>query len=323
MTTSRLRTFIRLISSWPVKFLFSGVAFVFLFKNIDVRRLLQALGNISPFYVLLAITIIVGSSMLMCGAWRILLSTKRIHVGFHEVVRVYLIGLFFAAFTPVGIGGDVVRVRQMHNHSMRMSDIVTVNAVFRVLSFSSLLVVGSTSYLIVPGLPGSFVSLLVLVGVLCALLSLLVFNSSLHRLAFFVPSPGFRVHLLESIDSFALLKHHLVRLLGAEVLLVVAQLVTALSAYPIAKGLGVALPLGWFLAVIPVARLAAFLPISPNGVGVYEAVSVFLFAHLGVPGRVALEFTLVDDVLLTAMSVTGGLVYLLPLRASSGWRQLE
>ena len=78
----------------------------------------------------------------------------------------------------------------------------------------------------------------------------------------------------------------------------------------VAKALGITLPpVAWF-ALWPLAKLAAFLPISLGGIGVREMALVALLAPLGVDPTLAVAHSLVWETVLFAVGLlAGGLAF--------------
>lgn len=250
----------------------------------------------------------------MASAWFVLLQAQHIDMSLLRTVRIYLIGLFFAAFTPAGLGGDVIRIQQLRVDTSQISRSIASNIALRLLSLTALLSIGSAAYFFNHDLPGARLSILVFLATIMGFISIFSLENFVKRLLNLLPWPKIALRIESLTEALFLFKQHLCAMTGASILLVIAQIFAAMSAYPIAQGLHANIPFYWFLAVIPIARLAAFLPITPNGIGVYEGVSVLMFVKLGVEPQVAFAFTLLDDVILTATSLAGGPVYLLSSR---------
>jgi len=292
---------------WLVKIGIAFVAFYLLARSTDLAQLRALLRVLPVGSLFISLGILTLSVTLTARAWQTLLAAQGIGLRLYEVGRLYMVGLFFAAFTPAGAGGDAVRIRGVYRYTLRAGDSVASNVILRILSFSALLIVGSAGYLANRDLPGTRLSLLVLLAVAAGLLGISRIERTTRRFARLLPTARLTDWAEQALTSFYLFRAHPGALAGSGGLLLLAQMVAAISAYPLARGLGLDIPLEWFLAVIPLARLASYIPITPSGAGVYEGVAVLLFSHLGVAPHAAFALALLDDAVLLTASLMGGI----------------
>ena len=85
----------------------------------------------------------------------------------------------------------------------------------------------------------------------------------------------------------------------------------------IARGVGVALPLSTWFAVVPLVALVMVVPLSINGVGVREGGLVLLLAPTGVPKDVAVAIGLLWFLATILTGLMGGVLFLLDRRPSA------
>jgi len=83
----------------------------------------------------------------------------------------------------------------------------------------------------------------------------------------------------------------------------------------IAAELGAELSLAYLIATVPIVNIASALPISVNGLGIREALYIFLFMPMGVNHEVAVAFGAVWILSVTLVSALFGL---LAVQSSSG-----
>ena len=76
----------------------------------------------------------------------------------------------------------------------------------------------------------------------------------------------------------------------------------------ISQDLGLPLSLGYLLATVPLINVASALPISVNGIGIREVLTVFLFTPVGVSQEQAVVFGALWIVTVTLVSAVGGLL---------------
>jgi glycosyltransferase 2 family protein len=94
-----------------------------------------------------------------------------------------------------------------------------------------------------------------------------------------------------------------VALIPAITLSLILQAALAACQYILARGLGLETPLATFMLLVPIANVAASLPITINGLGVREAAYLVLFAMAGVDKHDAIALSL----LWFASTALGGL----------------
>ncbi len=93
--------------------------------------------------------------------------------------------------------------------------------------------------------------------------------------------------------------------LAANILITIINMFCIYMVYYIGfRMIGVVVSYSAIMAVVPLARLAALIPITLNGLGIKEGVSIYLFGLLGVRGSIVLSASLI----LTAITyLTGAL----------------
>ena len=92
-----------------------------------------ALKNLSPFIILLALTIHVIA--LICWAIRIKVMAYSLgyHVGLFHCINLVFANLFLAAITPSQAGGEPVRVHELYRANVKLGDATAIVIIERVL----------------------------------------------------------------------------------------------------------------------------------------------------------------------------------------------
>ena len=73
-------------------------------------EILRILGEISPWYFLLAFVSLLISRLFVVLRWYVLLRSGGVHITFNQAAQLTFMGLFASNFLPTTIGGDVVRL---------------------------------------------------------------------------------------------------------------------------------------------------------------------------------------------------------------------
>ena len=63
------------------------------------------------------------------------------------------------------------------------------------------------------------------------------------------------------------------------------QLLRIVQAYLLGQGIGITVPLGYYLVFMPIGLIALLLPISISGFGAPQGIIVWLLTPVGVPRR--------------------------------------
>jgi uncharacterized membrane protein YbhN (UPF0104 family) len=129
-----------------------------------------------------------------------------------------------------------------------------------------------------------------------AVLSAVVFIVSLAVAARWAGRASGPAILRKAAEAYSEYRRHPVVLAVFFALSVVESLLSAVIAYVVAIGLGLAIPLYVFVATVPLALAVARLPVSLGGFGVQEASFVLLARLLGVSSANALSIMLVSDI---------------------------
>ena len=99
-------------------------------------------------------------------------------------------------------------------------------------------------------------------------------------------------------------------MLGTAALSVVVQLANVALVWFLGLAIGVPVPAVYYLILVPLVSLLTLLPVSLNGMGIREWTTALFLAQLGVGESAALCLALLWFLVLTVVSLTGGLVYL-------------
>lgn len=210
---------------------------------------------------------------------------------------------------PSSVGGDVLRVWRARQHGMPLAVATTGVFLDRLSALIAVLfavLVGMPLLFKKVEIPGFAEAVGVLLGTaFVGLVSLVV----LDRIAL-LPRHWHVTTLLHRLaaDSRTLFIHPLTSF----ILLVYSSLVlvlTALSLYWIAIGLSVPLDLLDALVFTPLVVLITILPISIAGWGVREFGMATLLVHVGVSATEAVSLSLVQGLMLLAVSFPGAVLW--------------
>jgi uncharacterized protein (TIRG00374 family) len=256
---------------------------------VDVRAVLQTLTRCDPLWALVVLGVFTLDRVLMSFKWGLLLAIRGYHVTLTERMMVYCSSMMWGLALPSTVGADGIRIVLVRRFGVRVDDALATILVERGLGFISALLMAVMSLLllrfIVPdageyGTPLliGIASLLAAIGVL-----LLSFNSKavtsvlglLPQRASQSSAARLIVRLHEAYRSLAVDRRRLVLFF---VLTVAEQLLVAVCYGLVAMALHLEFKAVLMLAAVPLAILISRLPISIDGLGVYEAIFIGVMA---------------------------------------------
>jgi glycosyltransferase 2 family protein len=298
-----------------VKLLVSGGLLAYFLSRIHIEQFFDTFASANFFYVALALAVYLAAQGISAARWVSLARPLGIKTPFPDMVRYYLIGMFFNLFAPGTVGGDVSRVyylvRDEEAHAKGRA-VTTVHAAMSVLmdrgiGMLVLVWLGAAGLLLFPAYPipapartaALLLALAILVGVLLIPLVQRVLPEHGHP---------FVVKLRLAIRSY---RTHW-RALGAATLLSLAvHLIQAWLHVAMGRALDLDLPFSLCIIVYPLVGTFAAIPISVNGLGLREGGYVFLLAALGIGTEKAVALGILLFLIVALDSLIGGLLFLL------------
>ena len=302
-----------------LKRVFTAVLLWLLVTRISLGQALSLLGEARLLPMVGALAVFILSVLAGAWQWGQLLEALGISLGGRKLLELYWVGLFFNNFMPGNLGGDVVKVVDLSraardpvaSATATLADRITGLSALAALALAAAWRLGAESELasLARGvLLGSalflLLALLFLVGPFFRPLRVLG-----ERWGMLKPG-GLPAHILEQLRRVRRRRGLLLRLfvfsLGVQALRVAVHYLVGRSL------LGDACPAaGDFFLVIPPLAFALTLPITLGGLGLREGLALPLFAPLGVSGEGAVAIEFLAYLLMLAVSLVGGLLFLL------------
>jgi uncharacterized membrane protein YbhN (UPF0104 family) len=280
-----------------VQLLGTIVLLTVLFRRIDWPQMGGVLGQMSPALILGSLAVVAFGQLLFAWRWQVVLAGMGVQVGFPEVLRQYLIGLFFSNVVPTAVGGDAAKVYYLGRRAgyARIGASVVVD---RFLGFLWLSFIGAALAWTVGGdspvhvlnrqLLALFAAGFIAILLVAALVPVeRVLNRLPGRLgALAVRISPFVLHLREGAFRPAALAAS-----GAAAVIYSLLVAFVYSRYFLANELpGVSLP--QFMNVVISVAIFVNVPVSVNGIGLREQLNVLLLAALGASTEIAVGISL-------------------------------
>jgi glycosyltransferase 2 family protein len=297
---------ILIVVQWAV-----SIALVwYLLSKVDFEESLKALRNVNV--PLLVAALLQSSLQFVLGAIRWVLIVRALDgkLGFWASLRYVWIGTFFSQALPGVVGGDVVRIwlfwRDGAGHRLAINS-VALGTVIMMLNLFLLVAA------VQPGLAartGSLVAAwlpMLLLTAAVAGVAALMFSERLVR-RFYHLRPFRAISYLSSDARRTLLHPFSLATLTATSML--AYLNMATTVWLIALALSIDVTLIDCFVLVPVAVIAATIPISVGGWGIRESAIVVLFGTVGVSAAHALTLSILFGISGVVVSLPGALLWL-------------
>lgn len=267
----------------------------------------SSLREIKPEFLLLVCLLQVATLVLIAYQWQVAGKQLGFNVPLLKLIRMNLIGSFVEGLTPsVKAGGEAVKVVFLQREAglvlPQAMALVTLQKLLSVLPFLSLCLFGIVWLTLKGDAAGvigqvftvSLVLLVLLIG--CIVVLVLKSAALLER-----PWPGrllngLRAKLVRGLPSWEAAWHRALvkkEIFAHQVVLsVVLWLLFGLKAFLLAVGLGLELSFAQASVATYLAYMVAMLPLSPGGLGSFEASMLVLVGAFGVSTVQGLGFAL-------------------------------
>jgi glycosyltransferase 2 family protein len=269
-----------------LKLALSASVLALIVARVPLEEVVHRARDAAPLYLLAALLLILLGVVLVAVRWRLVAGWLGVAIPLSLALRALFLGFLGGQVLPSAIGGDFLRGWLLARHVPGLTRVVASLVADRLVGLFGVCLLLMLTSPVVRQLPPPYASLLAPVAVLA---------SGMVLAAFLLANRA-------RLRSAPLLVGVLIAILIHALTVAVATLA--------AKAYGIEAPLEIWLSVIPLAVIAAAIPISINGWGVREAAIVVLAAPLGVPAAQALLVSLTLGILNAIASLPGVAVML-------------
>ncbi|MGA8262089.1 MAG: lysylphosphatidylglycerol synthase transmembrane domain-containing protein [Arenicellales bacterium] len=279
---------------------------VWMFGGID--KLLRVMAGIDVRYVILAVAVSTADRALMTFKWVWLLKGRGVLLPLFKGMKIYCAAMIWSSFLPSTIGSDVIRAVCTSRAGLDYKEVVASIVIERMIGFLSALVLGLVGVVLLSQLTslGPQLQGVLWMGGLVLLGAAMLFAASFsHK-----PYELLHDRLFSRLQHMGVFKRirdvhstymsyesgraGLVKFFG---MTLAEQMLTILFAWIIARGLGVDVGLLYVAGALPLAVLVSQLPISINGLGLFEGVFAALMSLAGVPPEASIAIALIGRIL--------------------------
>jgi len=293
--------------AWRIGLSILLLALLFVFV-VDAREFLRMMAAFHPGWLLLVFALFTLDRILMTYKWLLLLQAQGYRLSLFEGVTIYCSAMVWGFALPATVGADAIRAVMVARRGVNGTDVVASIVVERMIGFMLALALGvvSLGVLRLLGVLDARFDVALYAGVAMFLGSLALLVAAMSRRLVEgaiarLPRALREMKAMRYLERFASAYRQLGGARGTIArfsgLTILEQLLSVMCIWAVAMSLAVPVNLLVMLGVMPLSGLISRLPISFDGLGVFEAVFVGLLLLAGVPAESALAIAISGRVL--------------------------
>ncbi len=289
----------------------------YLLSQLDWPALIEKAADLSWWTIPLAVSVLFLTLYIGTLRWAVLLRTHYTTFSTPLLFRHYLVATLFNNILPTATGGDLIRSYYIYRYNRDAVCAVSPIVTERIIGLVVLLAINVAAIYLTD-------SVAIVSKALWSTLTLILTGAVVTLTLIALPATYWPLHrMLERLARFRLIGFilrmgeathgylkHPTTLLIIILYSAAAQLFAVLVYYILAIGLGVDISIQVILVVIPLAFMAAALPISIGGMGVRELATVGLLMRFGIAESEAAAIALMYIPVLLLASLPGLYIYL-------------
>lgn len=293
----------------------------------DIHLVIQTLSHCDPVWTGVALLALLLDRVLMSYKWGLLLAIRGYSVSLTQRLMVYCSAMMWGLALPSTVGADGIRVMLVRRFGVRVDDTLATILVERGIGFVVALLTAVASLIILRamlpqdaiydyGVAFGVAGLAGAIGILLFSFTDGALNSVLRLIPRRFADSGAVRLLMRLHEAYASLGTDRRRIGAFSVLTLVEHVLVIVCYALVAVALKVEFNAVFMFAAVPLAILVSRLPISLDGIGVYEGIFVAIMALGGVPPADALAVSLAAR----ALQIIVWLPWWLMLAARTGVR---
>lgn len=270
---------------------------------VDAGEVVAILQTLAPTYIALAVLVVTIDRVLMAYKWTLLLKVHGAHLSLWQAVAIYCTSMVWGLALPATIGADAIRAVMVTRRGFDGAQVVSSIVVERVIGFVLALGLAIVCLIVLRTLDvldhafdKAVYAGIAMLGSAIVLLTLSM-NDRLAARLFARAPPWLRTSRIFAATARAAAEY---RALGASrttmlkfgVLTVIEQVFSVCLVWVLARGMDIPVDALVLLGVLPLSTLLSRLPISFDGIGVFEVVFVGLLTLAGIAPEAAFAIAL-------------------------------
>jgi len=265
----------------------------------DFGEFAKLITSLSPVYIMLLYAVNTLDRALMTFKWGLLLHSRGLRLPFFAGLKIYCAAMIWGMFLPATIGADAFRAISTSRLGLDSQEVVASILIERLVGFLSALLLGmfGLTFLSLSGYLDDKFSLIWWVGgamfigvtaAFAASFSQEFFTFLYDRLLYRFREFRILQRLRQFHTTYQKYQHHRHIFILFFGLTLLEQLFMHVNIWVIAQGLGIEVNILYIAGAVPLAFLIARLPISINGLGVFDGIFMLFMSKAGVSGTEAI-----------------------------------
>ena len=279
-----------------------------LWKLGGIGEVAKWIGGIKFRYVILVLFVMTLDRFLMSYKWTRLLRTRGVHLPFFEAMQIYCAAMIWGMFLPSTMGADAIRAFSTARKGINSDEVIASIVIERLIGFLSALLLGLFSLVLLSasGVLDQRFRLIWLTATAVLLAGTLAFAVSFSQkwfdflhgriLSRFEKNPIFR-RLRQFHETYLNYQEDKLSLAIFFGLTFLEQLLPILYTWLIALGIGLDIKLIFIAGAVPLTILVSRIPVSIDGLGVYDGFFALLMSLSGVAPAQAIAITFLGRIL--------------------------
>jgi len=267
-----------------------------------------AMQRMAPLYMVLVVMVMTLDRILMTYKWGLLLRLRGLHLPLWRGVQMYCAAMIWGMFLPATVGADAIRAVSASRMGLPLSEVTASIIIERMLGFMSALVLALCSLTLLSKLgvlearfaPLWWIALALLIGALGAFsasFSHRTYQLIHERLLARFRESGVMARLRRFHETYRAYQEHKSGMTVFFGLSFAEQLLPILHSWLIAVGMGIDVGLLFIAGAVPLSLLIARIPISIDGLGVYDGAFILLMALAGVSPAESVAIAMIGRIL--------------------------
>ncbi len=293
-----------------IKFVFTFSILYYLVSKLNGSDIYEIISSVDPYYLSLAIIILLLELMLSTYRWFIVQNVHKIYLTFSRTLSYQWIGLFFNLTLPSSIGGDALKGYYLNSdgHSIRKcSSSIIIDRILGMIGLVSVIIITLPLfwYYIIDEVARYGVVFICVIAV-SAIVTLLLFK--------YIPSVYKRFSVVKGVDylsensrSIIVSKSGLFTILLSMVL----HLLLVLSVFLLSIAINSDISFVSLLVIMPVTNLIIAIPFSIAGWGVREGSMIIGLGYFSINSEVAMALSILYGLVTIVISLPGFLYWIL------------
>ena len=284
--------------------------------KIDLGQAGYYLKNVNGWYLLLAYPFLMLNIYLKSIRWNLLMRSQGVRLPVFKTFYVYLWGYYFGTVTPGRIG-EISKAIYFQDRFDNLGRAFVPVVVDRIYDLGIRFVLLFILYPLYSSLfEFRFIGFFILIAIIGVGVVILIRMKSIRNIVtkfsrFVIPKKFYAV-IMSNISGFV---NDMVNMITSIKVVSVSAMITLVSylfyfilAYSIQKSFNIDMDFTYNIFCVVITSLAAIVPISISGLGVREAVMIYLFANVGLGKEAAVLFSLSFFALNPLLAIHGWIV---------------